>query len=174
MSALCKLIVRRHSCKKKREKKKYRLPDPGIFRVVTCRARCFGGFRSANTRFRFVLPIVNDRSVVTGVVAARAYELMGLIEQPLSLRFALPGYTTSLRMSWHNVGKSREILIATRGHFASEIEGGHLDMSRGDDTRGPLRDCGTISTFLTWPILLVSVLQRFIVQFFFIADEKSC
>lgn len=37
----------------------------GIFRVAfvvtTCRARCFGGFRSTNTRFRFVVLIVNDR-----------------------------------------------------------------------------------------------------------------
>lgn len=48
-------------------------------------------------------------------------------------RCDLPSGTASVFVRRRRVGKSREILIATRGHFASEIEGGHLDPSRRDD-----------------------------------------
>lgn len=96
-------------------------------RVVTYHARCFDSFRFANAYFRFIVLSINDRSIVMRVIAARTHELMGLIEQPLSLRFTPP---TSVSCVVMHVGKSREILIAVCYHFASEIEGGHLDPSR--------------------------------------------
>jgi len=57
-----------------------------------------------------------------------------------------------------NIEKSREILIAVRCHFASEIEGGLLDSSRRDDI-GSLLDYETILPLTSLPFLL-RVLQR--------------
>lgn len=138
-------------------------------RVVTYHARCFDSFRFANARFRFIVLTLNDRSIVMRVVAAHTHELMGLIEQPLSLRFTplipihllhipihIPIHipTTSVSCVVMHVGKSREILIAVRCHFASEIEGGHLDPSRRDDTE-PFRDCGMIlCPSPRWPLCI--------------------
>jgi len=147
-------LIHSYKCKKR----KISVTRSWILHVIMYRARCFGGFRFANGCFRLIVLTVNDRPITMGVVAARAHELMGLIEQPLSLRFT-PSYTTVSCVVMH-VGKSREILIAVRCHFESEIEGGHLDPSRRDDT-GSLRDCGTIlCPSPRWPFRLAFYARR--------------
>lgn len=53
---------------------------------------------------------------------------------------------------------SREILIATYGHFTSEIEGGHLDPSRKDDSNGVLSSWLPNDFFLLLFLLLLPLL----------------
>lgn len=133
----------------KREEK-YRLLDHGSCVSFTYRARCFGGFRFANGRFRFIVLTVNDRPHGHGGRSGPHARINGVdwttpvatIHLPSLHRSRMP--TTSVSCVVMHVGKSREILIAVRCHFASEIEGGHLDPSRRDDIEVSSWLCETI------------------------------